>query len=48
MPKIVGDKLLFEEQPLLYCHRCKTEMSFDGHVYECPICGSIFKEKGIA
>jgi len=46
MPQIVENKFIFRDKwDFVYCYNCKTEMSFNGHSYECPECGSVYKEK---
>jgi len=44
MAKVIENKFIFNDGlSLVYCYNCKTEMSFNGHSYECPVCGSIYR-----
>lgn len=46
---VMENRLIFRtKQDFVYCYNCKTEMAFNGYSYECPICGSIYKEKASA
>jgi len=45
MSQIVEDRLVFENKRFVYCYNCKIEMGFNGHGYECPICGSVYVER---
>jgi len=46
MIQVIENEFIFKnKQDFVFCYNCKTEMSFDGHGYECPRCGSVYKEK---
>ncbi|MBU0627637.1 MAG: hypothetical protein KKC75_00465 [Nanoarchaeota archaeon] len=46
MAKWMENRLVFRDKwDFVYCNSCKTEMSFNGNSYECPVCGSVYLEK---
>ncbi len=47
MAEIMQNRMVFANEPnWVYCYNCKTEMSFNGHGYECPVCGSMYLDRG--
>ena len=43
MVEVIENRIAFPNEPrLVYCYECKTEMSFNGRNYECPICGTTY------
>lgn len=49
MAEVVENRFIFRnKQDFVYCYNCRTEMGFDGHSYECPVCGSVYRENASA
>lgn len=45
MIEVMENRFIFRDRlDFVYCYNCKTEMAFDGRGYECPVCGSVYKE----
>ena len=44
MVEVMENKFIFKNKPdFVFCYNCRTEMAFNGRSYECPRCGSIYK-----